>query len=492
MRQRVFLNAWRGVLVLILCRQAPALGELPPVPVPPENPITEEKRVLGKILFWDEQLSSNDLVACGTCHIPASGGADPRLGQHPGPDGIFGTQDDVLGSPGVPRADANNQPVEDPLFGFGSQVTGRSAQSFLMSAYAADLFWDGRASTVFVDPLDESSVIIAAGGGLESQAVGPILSAVEMAHEERDWEDVAVKLAAVTPLAYASNLPADVAAALVSTITYPELFEAAFSTTEINPVRIGMAIATYERTLIPDQTPWDLFMAGDNDAMTPQQIQGWNMFQNNTVCDNCHVPPQFTDHLFHNIGLRPASDDVGQMGTTGIPDDVGRFKTPSLRNVGLKASMMHVGWVTDVQDAIHFYNAPAFPEVDEETGHTQYTEDQSGIPTAGGGTVSYSNINMPEETEGGVPMQALIIDFIVNGLADPRVAAETFPFDRPTLRSERPADLDGDGDVDAADLAQLLGAWGPYELCPPFLPGDLDQDCSVGAFDLAVLLGNWG
>ncbi|MCZ6651647.1 MAG: hypothetical protein O7D91_01275 [Planctomycetota bacterium] len=52
--------------------------------------------------------------------------------------------------------------------------------------------------------------------------------------------------------------------------------------------------------------------------------------------------------------------------------------------------------------------------------------------------------------------------------------------------------LDGDGDVDAADLAQLLGAWGPYELCPPFLPGDLDQNCSVGASDLAVLLGNWG
>ena len=53
-------------------------------------------------------------------------------------------------------------------------------------------------------------------------------------------------------------------------------------------------------------------------------------------------------------------------------------------------------------------------------------------------------------------------------------------------------DLDGDCDVDAADLAQLLGTWGPYEPCPPFLPADLDQKCAVGPFDLAILLGNWG
>ncbi len=56
----------------------------------------------------------------------------------------------------------------------------------------------------------------------------------------------------------------------------------------------------------------------------------------------------------------------------------------------------------------------------------------------------------------------------------------------------QPGDLDGDCDIDAADLAQLLGAWGPYEPCPPFLPEDFDQDCTVGASDLAVLLGNWG
>ena len=55
-----------------------------------------------------------------------------------------------------------------------------------------------------------------------------------------------------------------------------------------------------------------------------------------------------------------------------------------------------------------------------------------------------------------------------------------------------PGDMDEDGDVDAFDLAQLLGSWGSYEPCPPYILADVDQDCNVGAFDLAQLLGNWG
>ena len=87
------------VLVLALAASSRLAAELPAVPVPVENPITEPKRVLGKILFWDEQLSSDGSVACGTCHRPAAGGADPRTGRHPGID--KGTIDDVMGSPGI-------------------------------------------------------------------------------------------------------------------------------------------------------------------------------------------------------------------------------------------------------------------------------------------------------------------------------------------------------------------------------------------------------
>ena len=87
--------------ILLTAMVAPALAELPDVPVPPENPITEAKRVLGKILFWDEQLSSDDTVACGTCHLPAAGGGDPRAAVHPGT--VPGSVDDVAGSRSTDR-----------------------------------------------------------------------------------------------------------------------------------------------------------------------------------------------------------------------------------------------------------------------------------------------------------------------------------------------------------------------------------------------------
>ena len=89
----------------------------PPVPEPAENPVTEPKRVLGKLLFWEEQLSSDNTVSRGTCHIPSSGGADPRIGIHPGADGFIGTVDDVFGSLGIRRYNSNMDPIEDSHFG---------------------------------------------------------------------------------------------------------------------------------------------------------------------------------------------------------------------------------------------------------------------------------------------------------------------------------------------------------------------------------------
>ncbi|MCH8056569.1 MAG: cytochrome-c peroxidase, partial [Proteobacteria bacterium] len=290
---------------ILLCLSLALPAELPPVPVPPENPVTEEKRVLGKILFWDEQLSSDSTVACGSCHIPSAGGADSRQAINPGPDGMFSTDDDVTGSPGIVSLDENGQAIEDPIFGFDLQVTGRAAPGIFISMYSEQNFWDGRADSQFIDPQDGVTVIIQNGGGLESQAVAPILSSVEMGHRSRNWDQVINKLEDSPPLRFASDLPVDMAKAIVSNPRYPALFATAFGDDQITAARIGMAIATYERTLIPDQSPWDLYQAGDETAMTPGQIAGWEDFRDSTVCDNCHQPPEFTDHEFHNIGLRP-------------------------------------------------------------------------------------------------------------------------------------------------------------------------------------------
>ena len=384
--------------------------------------------MLGKILFWDEQLSSDNSVACGTCHKPAAGGADTRLAINPGFDKLFGSADDIIGSPGIRSLDENGLQLNDPMFGHDPQVTGRATPSFFSSMFANSNFWDGRATDQFVDPLNENITIIAEGGSLESQAIGPILNTVEMAQLGRTWNDVINKLEQVTPLSLASNIPADMTDALQGGSDYSQLFSAAFGDPEITPARIAMAIATYERTLVPNETPWDLYIAGNNNAMTTDQIEGWELFID-TPCANCHAPPLFSDNNFRNIGLRPAEEDLGQSVVTGQNNDRGDFKTPSLRNVGLRSALMHVGWITDTADAIDFYNAGT-----NNTGHVQFIQDQSGIPNSG---IDINELNV----FGNDPVRrGQIIEFLMSALTDPRAAAETFPFDRPTLATETEAE----------------------------------------------------
>src|SRR5262245_37486826 len=174
----------RFVLATALCATvfcATATAQLPLAWQPPQNPSTHIKVVLGKILFWDEQLSSDDSIACGTCHLPEFGGSDGRWAQgpHPGPDGVYGTADDIHGSQGVSRQANNGDFTLDAVFGLRVQVTRRVAPTNLGAAHHSELFWDGRADSQFVDP-ETGLVLIPVGGALESQAVGPILSPVEM------------------------------------------------------------------------------------------------------------------------------------------------------------------------------------------------------------------------------------------------------------------------------------------------------------------------
>jgi len=397
-------------LLFLAAAASATRAELPPVPLPPENPLTEEKRVLGKILFWDEQLSSDDTVACGTCHRPAAGGADPRPGRHPGD--AAGSFDDVAGSPGLRRLDSAGQPETDPVFGEGAQVTTRSAPSVFGALWADSLFWDGRATSRFVDPAT-GAVVIPSGGALESQALMSLANPVEMAKAGRSWEELNAKLARSRPLALADRLPADIVDALESRPTYAALFAAAFGDSEISAARIAMAIATYERTLVPDETPWDRFIAGDESALTNFERLGWETMQS-MRCTSCHAPPLFTTNEFANIGLRRSELDRGRQAITGNSDDAGAMRIPSLRNVGLRPRLMHTGQFPSLAEAIVFYRNPAaLPDVDT-------------LPDGGAYNFGINQISAAD-------LQA----FLQNALTDPRVAAERFPFDRPRLASER-------------------------------------------------------
>jgi cytochrome c peroxidase len=403
-------GAARALLATLLVCARTASAALPPVPVPAENPVTEPKRVLGKMLFWDEQLSSDRSIACGTCHRPAQGGADPRVGRNPGVD--KGTIDDVLGSPGIVRLDRDGLPEPSPPFGDGPQVTPRAAPSNFGALWADETFWDGRAGSQVTDPLT-GAVAIARGGALENQVLMALVASGEMAKRDRSWADVTETVEQARPLALASDLPEDVEAAREAHTTYPALFEAAFGDSRITPIRIAFAIAAYERTLVSDQTPWDRYEAGDSSAVAGRALYGWRALQA-FHCTACHTPPQFTNNEFFEIGVRRAAFDLGRELVSHDSSDAGDMKVPTLRNAALLPRFMHTGELGNLGAAIAFYiNAPALPERD-------------GIPGFGLYTFNMSQIDVAD-----------IREFIEHALVDPRVRDETFPFDRPTLRSEQ-------------------------------------------------------
>ena len=405
------------LLAAFPCLAGPVSGQggiLPPPTAPLENLVTPEKALLGKILYWEEQLSSDDTMACGTCHQPSAGFADPREAVHPGYDGLFNTVDDIFTSPGVLHSEADGRFSPVPGFGLNPQATGRRTPDIFGALYSPTAFWDGRAEGQFLDPVS-GQVSIATGGSLENQVAGPPLSSAEMAHEGRDWSMIATKIAAADPMALATDLPRDMERALALHPTYPDLFQAAFGTPDVTAERIIFAIATYERTLIPDQAPYFRWLAGDVNAMTPEQTLGHDQFMGPALCQTCHQPPIFTMPEFFNLGLRDWQEDPGRMDVTGFYADRGKFKSPSLLNAGLRPRYMHNG------------------------EHTELWPGGVGQLYMDGGGPVHDNLDplmVPLNTVPGIQMDH-IMDFVGNALTDPRVRDEVFPFDRPTLYSER-------------------------------------------------------
>lgn len=390
----------------------------PDAPYPQENPYASEKALLGKILFWEEQLSSHDTHACGTCHRPAAGGSDPRsaaggsLGA--GPNGIFGDADDARGSAGVVRCDSAGTPKADPVYALGVQITPRKAPSALDAWLFDALFWDGRASTSFVDPVT-GIIAIESGGALENQAAAPPVSSVEMSCEGYGWEAIASKLAAAQPLKLASQIPVAMTQAISDHPSYPALFEWVYGTPEVTARRILFAIATYERQLRSDQTPWDRFNAGEPAALTADQQAGLAVFNVKARCAKCHVPPLFSDNKFHNIGAQAPGLDPGRSSISGDAADFGKMKTPSLRNVGLRAAGGLLHWGADRGATLR-----SVLDVYRQGGVEHENTDPEILP-----------LNMPDyEFE-------QLLDFVENGLTDPRARAELAPFDRPRLGSEQ-------------------------------------------------------
>ena len=401
--------------------QAPTF--FPPVPTPPGNPTTPQKALLGKALFWDEQLSADRTVACGTCHIFGHGGTDPRStnATHPGSDGVYGSSDDIHGSPGVVRQDALGNQTGDALFGVRPQSTKRRAPSVINAAYESLLFWDGRATDVFTDPTT-NLVSLPYYAALESQIAGPPVSDVEMSHMGRAWSAIATDIAPLEPLALADQLPANLAA-LVTGQTYTQLFDNVFGPGGVTPERIIFALAAYERTLIADQSPFDLFNAGLG-SLTPQEIAGRSAFIT-LNCNFCHSDvagfsgdptPSFSNPSIFQLGLRPSGEDSGRMAVTGNAWDDASFKTPGLRNVALRAPYFHNGSAPNLTSVMVTYSR----------GGGNFLPVDPAVANLAGTMGALSPTVVPD-----------LVAFM-GSLTDPRVQLGLPPFDRPRLWSESP------------------------------------------------------
>jgi cytochrome c peroxidase len=170
---------------------------------------------------------------------------------------------------------------------------------------------------------------------MEDQATGPIVAAREMNSNPQQM------------INEISDIP-----------YYNEQFKKVFGGPP-SMKNVGMAIASFERTLVTGDTRFDRYEKGDKKALTAQEKRGLVMFISKAACTQCHNGPNFTDSSFHNIGAPqegPAKEDVGRFAVTKDPKDKGAFKVPTLRNIEMTAPYMHTGAFDTLDEVVDFYN----------------------------------------------------------------------------------------------------------------------------------------
>ena len=261
------------------------IGHLEAVTFPKNNPYSNEKKELGKTLFFDPRLSKSGQIACASCHDSEIGWGDGRR----------------------------------TSYGHNRQLGRRNSMTLLNVAFAETLFWDGRAKN------------------LEDQVNFPIKDTLEM------------------------NFHINLATEVISEIKgYETLFNEAFGSPEVTENKIRKAISTFERSIISRNTKFDKFIDGNSKIYSNYEVLGLHLFRTKARCINCHNTGYFSDNKFHNTGLtyygRPF-EDLGLYNVTGNKEDVGKFKTSTLREISRTNPYMHNGLFPHLEGIINLYNA---------------------------------------------------------------------------------------------------------------------------------------
>ena len=149
----------------------------------------------------------------------------------------------------------------------------------------------------------------------------------------------------------------EIVSRLAADTLYVRLFRQAYGKGSITMDGVTKALATYQRILLSYRSPYDQWKAGDSGALSDAAKRGEALFMGKAECWRCHAPPLFTNGEFHNTGLDIVGNDIGRMAITGLSSDEGRFKTPSLRNVGLTSPYMHDARLATLENVIEHYNA---------------------------------------------------------------------------------------------------------------------------------------
>jgi cytochrome c peroxidase len=139
---------------------------------------------------------------------------------------------------------------------------------------------------------------------------------------------------------------------------YPPLFEKAYPGEGISGATIVKALASFQRTVLSTESPFDRWRKGDTQAMGPSERRGFALFEGKANCAKCHSGYNFTDNGFHNIGLTivGTDEDPGRFAQRKVPIVQGAFKTPTLRDVALTSPYMHHGIYKTLEAVVEHYN----------------------------------------------------------------------------------------------------------------------------------------
>ena len=307
------LGPWLGIVVTVLICAAASLPETHSstttlaqlkelyqrpegIPFPAENPYSEAKEKLGRMLFFDPILSGSRTVSCSSCHNPSLSWAD-----------------------GMKLASATNR-------------MRLHTPTIIDVAWVPILGWDGKFRS------------------LESVAFGPLLNPSNMNNTEAE---IIGRLSNIPGYvqAFAQAFPdANAASAKVPDAKTPD------AKAEVTRPRIEQAIATFERTIIAPSAPFDRWIEGDETAINASAKRGFVLFNDKAGCSNCHEGPSFSDFSFHDIGLA-GDDDIGRGRL--FPTSVKlrhAFKVPTLRDVARRAPYMHDGSMQTLEAVVDEYD----------------------------------------------------------------------------------------------------------------------------------------